>query len=162
MSKMLTYGIDRAGLTVNEVARMINDTRELHYQIFILTAYRLGLRLNETLILRVGNSDNKRMKNHIRMGTGKKCRFVNLFTQTFRLCKPIDSLITTRGSGFSKSHQNIKCDLERSSYFIWLSSVQRNNWHNPFRNQRGRGRELKCVIDGQLHLFQQVRPLLVP
>jgi site-specific recombinase XerD len=81
---MLTYCIVRARLTVNEVARMINDTRELNYQIFILTAYRLGLGLNETLILRVGKIDNKRMKSHIRTGKGNRCRFVNLFTQTFQ------------------------------------------------------------------------------
>ena len=81
---MLTYCIVRARLTVNEVARMINDTRELNYQIFILTAYRLGLGLNETLILRVGKIDNKRMKSHIRTGKGNRCRFVNLFAQTFQ------------------------------------------------------------------------------
>lgn len=65
-------------LTVNEVERMINGTRELRYQTFILTAYSLGLRLGETLNLRVGDIDSERMKVHIRLGKGKKDRFVTL------------------------------------------------------------------------------------
>ena len=57
-------------LTVNEVERMINGTRELRYQTFILTAYSLGLRLGETLNLRVGDIDSERMKVHIRLVKG--------------------------------------------------------------------------------------------
>ena len=65
-------------LTVNEVERMINGTRELRYQTFILTTYSLGLRLGETLNLRVGDIDSERMKVHIRQGKGRKDRFVTL------------------------------------------------------------------------------------
>lgn len=38
----------------------------------------MGLRLGEALNLRVGDIDNARMKVHIRMGKGKKDRFVTL------------------------------------------------------------------------------------
>lgn len=65
-------------LTVKEVERLINGTRELRYQVFILTAYSMGLRLGETLNLRVGDIDRERMKVHIRQGKGKKDRFVTL------------------------------------------------------------------------------------
>jgi integrase/recombinase XerD len=65
-------------LTVKEVERVINGTRELHYQTFILTAYSSGLRLGETLNLKVGDIDIERMKVHVRMGKGKKDRFVTL------------------------------------------------------------------------------------
>jgi integrase/recombinase XerD len=65
-------------LSVKEVERVINGTRELRYQTFILTAYSLGLRLGETLNLRVGDIDSDRMKIHVRMGKGKKDRFVTL------------------------------------------------------------------------------------
>jgi integrase/recombinase XerD len=65
-------------LSVKEVERVINGTRELRYQTFILTAYSLGLRLGETLNLRVGDIDSERMKIHVRMGKGKKDRFVTL------------------------------------------------------------------------------------
>ncbi len=65
-------------LTVKEVERVINGTRELRYQTFILTAYSMGLRLGEALNLKVGDIDSARMKVHIRQGKGKKDRFVTL------------------------------------------------------------------------------------
>lgn len=65
-------------LTVKEVERVINGTRELRYQTFILTAYSMGLRLGETLNLKIGDVDSVRMKVHIRQGKGKKDRFVTL------------------------------------------------------------------------------------
>ena len=65
-------------LTVKEVERVINGTRELRYQTFILTAYSLGLRLGEALNLQVGDIDGERMKVHVRLGKGKKDRFVIL------------------------------------------------------------------------------------
>jgi len=69
-------------LTVKEVERVINGTRELRYQTFILTAYSMGLRLGETLNLKVGDIDSERMKVHIRQGKGKKDRFVILPKKT--------------------------------------------------------------------------------
>lgn len=65
-------------LTVKEVERVINGTRELRYQTFIFTAYSMGLRLGEALNLRVGDIDKERMKVHVRLGKGKKDRFVTL------------------------------------------------------------------------------------
>ena len=62
-------------LTVREVERLINGTRELRYQTFILTAYSMGLRLGETLNLQVGDIDGERMKVHVRQGKGRKGRF---------------------------------------------------------------------------------------
>jgi site-specific recombinase XerD len=65
-------------LTVKEVERVINGTRELRYQTFILTAYSIGLRLGEALNLQVGDIDSERMKVHVRLGKGQKDRFVVL------------------------------------------------------------------------------------
>jgi site-specific recombinase XerD len=65
-------------LTAKEIERVINGTRELRYQTFILVAYSMGLRLGETLNLQVGDIDKERMKVHIRQGKGKKDRFVTL------------------------------------------------------------------------------------
>jgi hypothetical protein len=44
-------------LSVNEVERVINGTKELRYQNFILVAYSMGLRLGEVLNLKVGDID---------------------------------------------------------------------------------------------------------
>ncbi len=65
-------------LTAKEVERIINGTRELRYQTFILTAYSLGLRLGEALNLQGGDIDAERNKVHVRQGKGKKDRFVFL------------------------------------------------------------------------------------
>ncbi len=65
-------------LTLREVERIINGTKELRYQTYILVAYSLGLRLGEALNLQVGDIDRERMKVHIRLGKGKKDRFVTL------------------------------------------------------------------------------------
>ena len=42
-------------LTPEEVALLINSTRELRYQVYILTTYSMGLRLGEALNLKVGD-----------------------------------------------------------------------------------------------------------
>lgn len=65
-------------LSVKEVERVINGTRELRYQTYILAAYSMGLRLGEALNLQVGDIDSERMKVHVRLGKGKKDRFVTL------------------------------------------------------------------------------------
>ncbi|WP_185234979.1 tyrosine-type recombinase/integrase [Teredinibacter franksiae] len=65
-------------LTLKEIERMINGTHERRYQAFILTAFSMGLRIHETLNLRIGDIDAQRMKVHIRLGKGKKDRFVTL------------------------------------------------------------------------------------
>jgi len=65
-------------LTVGEVERLIRGARELRFQTFILVAYSMGLRLGEALNLQVGDIDRERMKIHIRLGKGKKDRFVTL------------------------------------------------------------------------------------
>lgn len=65
-------------LTLDEIARIILATRERRYQTFWLTTYSLGLRLGETLNLRVGDIDSARGQVHVRAGKGRKDRFVAL------------------------------------------------------------------------------------
>lgn len=65
-------------LTIKEIERLINGTRELRYQTFILVAFSMGLRLGEVLSLEIGDIDSGRMKVHIRCGKGGKDRMVTL------------------------------------------------------------------------------------
>ena len=65
-------------LTLSEIERIINGARELRYQTYILVAYSMGLRLGETLNLAVGDIDGERMKVHVRLGKGRKDRYVTL------------------------------------------------------------------------------------
>jgi site-specific recombinase XerD len=65
-------------LTLQQIEQLINATRELRYQTFILVSFSMGLRLGETLSVKIGDIDAQRMKLHIRLGKGKKDRFVTL------------------------------------------------------------------------------------
>ena len=65
-------------LTLREIERLINGTRELRYQAFILCCFSMGLRLGETLNLKVSDIDSERMKVHIHCAKGRKDRFVIL------------------------------------------------------------------------------------
>lgn len=65
-------------LSLKQIQQLINGTRELRYQTFILTAFGMGLRLGEVLALQVGDIDAERMKVHVRRGKGCKDRLVTL------------------------------------------------------------------------------------
>jgi integrase len=65
-------------VTPAEVDMLIAATRKLRYRVFILTTYSMGLRLEETLSLQVGDIDASRKRVHIRRGKGHKDRLVPL------------------------------------------------------------------------------------
>jgi integrase len=65
-------------LTPAEVEKLIGATRKLRYRVFILTTYSMGLRLEETLSLQVGDIDASRKRVHVRRGKGHKDRLVPL------------------------------------------------------------------------------------
>ena len=65
-------------LTLGEMEMIINQTRELRYQVYYLTTYSLGLRLSESLNLTIADIDRHLMRIHIRRGKGNKDRFVPL------------------------------------------------------------------------------------
>ncbi len=65
-------------LTLKELERLINGTRERRYQTFILVCFSMGLRLGEALSIKVGDIDSERGLLHVRQAKGKKDRFVIL------------------------------------------------------------------------------------
>lgn len=65
-------------LTLKELERLINGTRERRYQTFILVCFSMGLRLGEALAIKVGDIDSERGLLHVRQAKGKKDRFVIL------------------------------------------------------------------------------------
>ena len=65
-------------LTPTEIEKLIAATLKLRYRIFILTTYSMGLRLEETLSLQVGDIDASRKRVHVRRGKGHKDRLVPL------------------------------------------------------------------------------------
>ena len=71
-------------LTLAEVENLIAATRKLRYRVFFLTSYSMGLRLEETLSLQVGDIDAQQKQVHIRCGKGKKDRLVPLPELTYQ------------------------------------------------------------------------------
>jgi integrase len=71
-------------LSRSEIERMLNATRELRYQVFILAPFSMGLRIGETLNLTVSDVDSERMRVHVRQGKGNKDRLAPLPTWTLR------------------------------------------------------------------------------
>jgi site-specific recombinase XerD len=71
-------------LSVAEVQMIINQTRTLRYQTYFLATYSLGLRLSEALNLQIPDIDSHLMRVHVRMGKGKKDRFVPLSLLTLK------------------------------------------------------------------------------
>lgn len=74
-------------LSVSEVAKVINSTREARYQTYLLCVYSMGLRLSEALNLTIADIDSARHKVHIRCGKGRKDRFVFLPDRTLSLLR---------------------------------------------------------------------------
>ncbi len=76
-------------LTLSEIERLIGATRKLRYRVFLLTTYSMGLRLGETLALKVGDIDGERKQVHIRRGKGHKDRLVPLPDLTYRALRAL-------------------------------------------------------------------------
>jgi len=69
-------------LTVKQLSDVINQTKQLRYQVFFITLYSLGLRLSEGLNLTIHDIDKSTMLVHVRDGKGGKDRMVPLPEQT--------------------------------------------------------------------------------
>ena len=74
-------------LTRRETLQVINATRRLHYRVFFLTIYSMGLRLGEGLQLEVGDIDGARRRVHIRNAKGGKDRYVPLPGRTLQVLR---------------------------------------------------------------------------
>lgn len=69
-------------ITAKQVAKVINLTQKLRYQVFFLTLYSMGLRLSEGLNLTIHDIDATTMQVHVRDGKGGKDRLMPLPKQT--------------------------------------------------------------------------------
>ena len=65
-------------LTPSEIENLITQTKKFRYQVYLLTVYSMGLRLQEALSLQVSDIDAERQLVHIRRGKGAKDRMVPL------------------------------------------------------------------------------------
>lgn len=65
-------------LTPKQLQSLFQATHRLSYRVFFFVAYSLGLRLGESLLLKVGDIDASKMTVHIRDAKGNKDRLVPL------------------------------------------------------------------------------------
>lgn len=76
-------------LTPTEIERLIGATRKLRYRVFILVTYSMGLRLEESLSLQVGDIDAERKLVHIRRGKGHKDRLIPIPDLTLKALRAL-------------------------------------------------------------------------
>lgn len=69
-------------ISPEQVAQIINTTREPRYRVLFLALYTIGLRINEALNLTISDIDSHNMQVHIRYGKGGKDRLVPLPQRT--------------------------------------------------------------------------------
>ena len=65
-------------LSINEVWTIINAVRTIQNKAYLTAVYTCGLRLHESLFLRVTDIDAQRMRIHVHRGKGAKDRYVPL------------------------------------------------------------------------------------
>jgi integrase len=76
-------------LTPAEVVKLIGAARKMRFRVFFLTTYSLGLRLEETLSLQVGDIDAQQKRVHVRRGKGNKDRLVPLPDLTYHALRDL-------------------------------------------------------------------------
>ncbi|NOR51293.1 MAG: tyrosine-type recombinase/integrase [Gammaproteobacteria bacterium] len=74
-------------LTQDETKMLINGVYKLRYRVFFLTVYSIGLRLGEGLQLEISDIDGSRHRVHVRMGKGKKDRYVPMPEVTLKVLR---------------------------------------------------------------------------
>lgn len=65
-------------LSKEEVKKLLSCTENLKHRVMLALLYSSGLRMNEARTLRINDIDSDRMQIHVRMGKGRKDRYVVL------------------------------------------------------------------------------------
>ena len=72
-------------LSIEEVVKIINAPKNLKHRAILTTIYSAGLRLNETVTLKVQDIDSKRMQIKVSQGKGGKQRYTILASTTLKV-----------------------------------------------------------------------------
>ena len=125
-------------LSVEEVGRLISQTRQLRYQVLFLVIYTLGLRLGEAINLTVHDIDGANMKVHVRDGKGGKDRLVPL---------PLRTLAVLRR--YWQTHRHVK----------WLFPSN-NNAPNQQMDRGGAQKAMRQILK-DCGIFKKNQPSLI-
>jgi len=119
-------------LTQEETWQLINIVRKLRYRVFFLTVYSMGLRLGEGLQLQVGDIDSGRNRVHVRMGKGKKDRFVPMPEVTLQALRGYwkthhhPRLLFPNQNGNSKRIRRAKSFMDRDGVQLAIKAAVRD------------------------------------
>ncbi|MBX3124695.1 MAG: site-specific integrase [Nitrospira sp.] len=116
-------------VSVEEMQRILDATRQCSYRVFFYTLYSLGLRLGEGLRLTVGDIDAARARVHVRDAKGNKDRFVPLPQATLECLRRFWSLHRNPVLLFPNRHGGLagaasaKTPLDRGGVQVALRKV---------------------------------------
>jgi integrase/recombinase XerD len=110
-------------LKSKQVSDVINQTKQLRYQMFFMTFYSMGLRLSEALNLTIHDIDKSTMLVHVRDGKGGKDRMVPLPEHTLLALR--DYWKTHRHARliFPGTHVNTKTHMDKGGVQKSLKKV---------------------------------------
>ena len=107
-------------LSVKEISKILDVTKNLKHKTILLLIYSAGLRLGELLNLELGDIDSETMKIHIRAAKGKKDRYVmlsenvlGLLREYYKKYKPEKYIIEGQNGG-KYSPKSVQSVFKRS------------------------------------------------
>jgi site-specific recombinase XerD len=110
-------------LTPAQVSHVINQTKQLRYQVFFMALYSMGLRLSEGLNLTIHDIDKSTMRVHVRDGKGGKDRMVPLPEQTLLALRNYWKTHRHARLIFPGTHVNAKTHMDKGGVQKALKKV---------------------------------------
>jgi site-specific recombinase XerD len=109
-------------LSGREVQRLFENFRSPKYRVAAMTLYGAGLRVSEACRLRARDIDSRRMLIHVRLGKGRKDRFVTLSKRLldtlrvyWRVHQPEDYLLPGKGLDGHVSPESVRTAVRRAA-----------------------------------------------
>jgi site-specific recombinase XerD len=109
-------------LSGREVRRLFENFRSPKYRVAAMMLYGAGLRVSEACRLRARDIDSRRMLIHVRLGKGRKDRFVTLSRRLldtlrvyWRVHQPEDHLFPGRTLGGHVSPESLRAAVRRAA-----------------------------------------------
>ncbi|HED38742.1 MAG TPA: hypothetical protein ENI76_10950 [Ignavibacteria bacterium] len=107
-------------LSVKEISKIIEVTKNLKHKTMLLLIYSGGLRLGELLNLKIEDIDSESMKIHVRNAKGRKDRYImlsgnvlNLLREYYKVYKPTEYIFEGRNGG-KYSPKSVQSVFKRS------------------------------------------------
>lgn len=108
-------------LTQEEVARLIESTRNLYQRTLLMTLYSTGIRRAELCSLKVSDIDSQRMMIHIHLGKGSRDREVPLSPRLLESLRVYWRWMKPKTFLFPGTVKGWRADRPITSNMVWLA-----------------------------------------